>query len=481
MPRLNTDALLLSGSGGLYQQLYLSVRQLLLSGRWPAGALLPSERQLAADLALSRSTVQQALQQLVAEGYLEAQQGRGYQIVQALPDGFFAASDTSVAASTNLPTQDYGLTAKATGYSGRLQPGVANVQHFPFRIWQQLLQRHANRTVLCGMADPLGYLPLRQALVQYLRQSRQLVCDENTVLITAGAQQALFIAAKLVGRNGQQVLMESPGYPRLKQALQLAELNIAYLPAAGTAGIDPTALPLQSNAKALFLTPSHQYPCGGILPLSQRMALLQWARTEQCWLVEDDYDSEFQYRHRPVASLQGLADGKGVLFAGSFSKTLFPALRLGYLVLPAELAGTASAILQALHGDVAQLPQAALADFISEGHFSRHLRKMRRLYQQQKQLAISLLQQHFPTSTILARDAGLHLTMLLPGLTDDVALCQQLNQHGFKVQPFSRYCFLNEPERGLVIGIADADKDCLMQLISLLNTLMVVPGQAGNR
>ncbi|MDX1678671.1 PLP-dependent aminotransferase family protein, partial [Arsukibacterium sp.] len=435
--------------------------------------LLPSERQLATDLGLSRSTVQQALQQLVAEGYIVAQQGRGYQSVTTLPDAFFAASDTSVAANTGLPTQDYGLTAKAPAFYGQLQPGVTNVRQFPFRIWQQLQQRHATRTLLCGMADPSGYLPLRQALVQYLRQSRQLVCDERTVLITAGAQQALFIAAKLTASSGQRVLMESPGYPRLKQALQLAELKIGFVPAGGACGLDPACLPLGSAAKALFLTPSHQYPCGGIMPLSQRLALLNWARTERCWLVEDDYDSEFQYQHRPIASLQGLADGQGVLFAGSFSKTLFPALRLGYLVVPSALAGQASAILQALHGDVPLLPQAVLADFISEGHFNRHLRKMRRLYQQQKQLAIRLLQQHFPTSTILARDAGLHLTMLLPGLTDDVALCQHLNQHGYKVQPFRRYCFLNEPQRGLVIGIADADETRLSQFISRLKAQLL--------
>ncbi|KKO46002.1 transcriptional regulator [Arsukibacterium ikkense] len=481
MPRLTTDPLSLSGSGELQQQLYLSIRQQLLSGRCPGGALLPSERQLAADLGLSRSTVQQALQQLVAEGYIEPQQGRGYQIVHALPDGFFAASHKPACTSSSLPSQHYGLTAKAPSYSGRLQPGVANVQQFPFRLWQKLLQRHANRPVLCTMADPQGYLPLRQALVHYLRQSRQLICDESTVLITAGAQQALFVAAKLVARGGQQVLMESPGYPRLQQALQLAELDIAYLPAAGPAGIDPTALPLQSKAKALFLTPSHQYPCGGIMPLSQRLALLNWARTEQCWLIEDDYDSEFQYRHRPIASLQGLANGNGVLFTGSFSKTLFPALRLGYLVVPAELAGTAGAIQQALHGDVPLLSQAVLADFMDEGHFNRHLRKMRRFYQQQKQQAVSLLQQHLPHATLLAQDAGLHLSVLLPGLNDDIALSRQCNHHGFNAQPYSRYCFLNEPERGLVIGIADADKDCLMQLINLLNTLKAMSGQAGIR
>ncbi|CAM5184321.1 aminotransferase-like domain-containing protein [Alishewanella longhuensis] len=270
MQRLSTDALNLDGQGELYKQLYLSLRQQILSARWSTGALLPSERQLAADLNLSRSTVQQALQQLVAEGYLQPQQGRGYQIVNTLPDNFFAA-DTKSLHSSNWQAQDYGLTAKTMSHSGRLQPGLTQVQQFPFQLWQKLQQRHSNRVALCGMADPLGYLPLRHALVQYLRQSRQLVCDENAILITAGAQQALFIAAKLVACSGQQVLMESPGYPRLKHALQLAELNLGFIPAAGTNGLNPDLLPPNSDVKALFLTPSHQYPCGGIMPLTERL------------------------------------------------------------------------------------------------------------------------------------------------------------------------------------------------------------------
>ncbi|MEN3158954.1 PLP-dependent aminotransferase family protein [Alkalimonas sp. NCh-2] len=457
--RLCSDALCLSGEGELQQQLYLCLRQQLLTGRWPAGALLPSERQLASDLALSRTTVQQALQQLVAEGYVEAQQGRGYQIVAALPDHYFTPEPVKSSAGAALPMQHYGLSAKGQAHSGRLQPGLANVQPFPFRIWQQLLQRHGNRTALCGMADPLGYQPLRQALAHYLAQSRQLQCDQDNILITAGAQQALFLAARLAAKSHELVLMESPGYPRLKQALQLAELKVQHLPAAGPDGLDLSQLPTDGKARAIFLTPSHQYPCGGIMPLARRLELLHWARQQQCWLVEDDYDSEFQYRHRPIASLQGLAGGEGVLFVGSFSKTLFPAVRLGYLVAPKAQIQTASALLQAVQGDVALLPQAVLADFIIEGHFLRHLRKMRRCYQQQKQYAITLLQQHFPNATLLAQDAGLHLTLLLPDLADDVALSHKLWQHGFKVQPFSRYCFMHEPERGLVIGIADANTD----------------------
>lgn len=265
--------------------------------------------------------------------------------------------------------------------------------------------------------------------------------------------------------------METPGYPRLKQALQLCQLHITHLDAASTEGLNINALPSPCQAKALFLTPGHQYPLGGIMPLSQRLALLDWAKQHAIWLVEDDYDSEFQYRHRPVASLQGLAGGEGVLFAGSFSKTLFPALRLGYLVAPRAVIAQAAAIVQALHGDVALLPQAVLADFISEGHFGRHLRKMRRYYQQNKLLAISILQQGLPDCRLHATEAGLHLVLEFPQPIDEGRLLAALTRHGIKAQPLSRYIFSAAPRYGLVIGIANHNatelENTLQQLISL--------------
>lgn len=468
--RLVTDGLQLSGTGSLRQQLYLLLQQQLLTAVWPGGALLPSSRMLASDLKLSRNTVNQVLQQLVAEGYIEGLPGKGYRVA-ALPEQYFQPAAASASRLPELATQQYGLANKTGAVNGLLQPGVSALQQFPYAIWQRMLQRHCQRAALGGFADPQGYLPLRQALVQYLRQARQVVCDEQSILITAGAQQALFIAAKLVARCGEQVLMESPGYPRLKQALQLCELQVQYLDAGGADGLDIKALPDNTAAKALFLTPGHQYPLGGIMPLPQRMAVLDWARQQGVWLVEDDYDSEFQYRHRPVASLQGLAGGEGVLFAGSFSKTLFPALRLGYLVAPQRVIAQAAAILQALHGDVALLPQAALADFITEGHFGRHLRKMRRHYQQNKQLATQLLQQQLPQCRLHALDAGLHLVLEFPYAVDEIALVQQLALQQFKVQPLSRYLFAGETRCGLVLGIANHNQaqltTALMQLVTL--------------
>ena len=484
--RIEPDSIRLSGEGSLQLQLYQALRQPLLSGLWPSGALLPSSRVLASELQLSRNTVNAALAQLVAEGYLQGQLGRGYCIITQLPDAYFQASHVAnsyglpASANTNSNTKPHSsaemLRQAATPFkAGLLEPGVPDLSAFPYRIWQRLLQRHATRPLLGVGGDVLGYLPLRQALCLYLQQSRQVHCTEQQILITAGAQQGLYVAAMLVAARGDKVLMESPGYGRLRQALQLQDLAIGYLDAAGPEGVAAEDLAAQQDCKALFLTPGHQYPMGGIMPLSQRLAILQWAQQQGCWLVEDDYDSEFQFKHRPVASLQGLAQGQGVIFVGSFSKTMLPALRLGYLVAPTALIQRAAAIVQAIHGDVPLLTQAALADFISEGHFSRHLRKMRKLYQQKQQLAQQLASQYLPDWQLHALHAGLHLVLRCPAAMqssfDGPLLQQRLAAAGYAPALLSKYQFTGETSAGLVIGIANispADLERGLQLIAAI-------------
>jgi GntR family transcriptional regulator / MocR family aminotransferase len=515
--KITPDSISLCGEGSLQWQLYQALRQHLLSGRWPNGALLPSSRVLASELRLSRNTVNAALAQLVAEGYLQGQQGRGYCIITQLPDQYFMAAAASAssesaktvknakaasrlsAAKAVAATTSPASTVAAVGQSsaaitsvtngmhktGLLEPGIPDLAAFPYRIWQRLLQRHADRAVLGVGGDLLGYLPLRQALQHYLQQSRQVYCTEQQILITAGAQQGLYVAALLVAARGDKVLMESPGYGRLRQALQLQDLQIDYLNAAGPDGIATDELLQHQDCKALFLTPGHQYPMGGIMPLANRLAVLQWARQHGCWLVEDDYDSEFQFQHRPIASLQGLAQGEGVIFVGSFSKTMQPALRLGYLVAPPALIQRAAAIIQAIHGDVPLLTQAALADFISEGHFSRHLRKMRKLYQQKQLQAQQLAKQYLPDWQLHAMHAGLHLVLLCPPAMqphfDEQGLRQQLLAKGYAPAPLTKYQFNGEQNAGLVIGIANlsfAELERGFQLIAAFSQFPKTPALA---
>jgi len=475
--KISPDSITLNGDGSLQRQLYQALRQQLLGGLWPSGALLPSSRILASELGLSRNTVNAALAQLVAEGYLQGQPGRGYCIITQLPDQYFQAQtiqDSQKRAGTAGKQSTSTLPSQAVSphKTGLLEPGVPDLAAFPYRIWQRLLQRHADRPALGVGHDVLGYLPLRQALCLYLQQSRQVHCDEQQILITAGAQQGLYVAALLVAARGDKVLMESPGYGRLRQALQLQELKIDYVDASGSEGVAVESLAEHQDCKALFLTPGHQYPMGGIMPLPQRLAVLQWARQQGCWLVEDDYDSEFQFKHRPIASLQGLAQGEGVIFVGSFSKTMQPALRLGYLVAPTALIRRAAEIVQAIHGDVPLLTQAALADFISEGHFSRHLRKMRKLYQQKQQLAQQLAVQYLPGWRFSAMHAGLHLVLLCPDSMqphfDGPRLLQQLAAHGYAPASISKYQFEGEQQAGLVIGIANISHSELERGLQLI-------------
>lgn len=470
--RIELGSFFLSGQGTLQQQLYQALREKLLTAQWPAEALLPSSRQLAKDLNLSRNTINQVLQQLVAEGYVQGQPGRGYQVLSTAPDQFFQASSApSVATETEMILFDYGITAKSGPASGLLQPGVPDLSAFPFVLWQKLMQRHSGRSALAGMSDAMGYLPLRLALKDYLRQSRQVVCDEDCILITPGAQAALFIATKLVSKAGDRVAMESPGYPRLRQALQLSEANIQYIDACSDTGLATSGLYQLNGCKALFVTPAHQYPMGGIMPLTERLHLLEWARQQQCVLVEDDYDSEFQFKHRPIASLQGLAQGQGVIYVGSFSKTLFPALRLGYLVLPKQWMPKAAALLQAVYGDVALVPQAVTADFMLEGHFGRHLRKMRQRYQQKQQYCLQLISEYLPEAQLHARYAGLHICIEFSYDIADQQLAAELLKRGYKMQPLSRYVFSGKARSGLVIGLANTSEQQLsagIQLVALL-------------
>lgn len=456
----------------LYLQLYHALRQAILGGQLSAGTQLPPTRVLASELAISRTTVVTAFEQLFAEGYLETRVGSGTFVASTLPEEMLqvraqqvplqekeqhprlSQRGQKVIHSSLLPRLQ-GLPARA------FQPGLPALDAFPFEVWSRLMTRHSQHPTfeLMAYGAPAGYRPLREAVAQYLTISRAVRCQPEQVLITSGTQQAIDIAARTLLDEGDVVWMEDPGYPRANGILLAAGASVVPVP------LDQEGLNIEAGKRLneqvhmAYVTPSHQYPQGITMSLSRRLALLDWAQNVGAWILEDDYDSEFRYRGRPLASLQGLDTHNRVIYMGSFSKVLFPALRLGYLVLPPELVEPFIAM-QALCGRyVPTLEQAIVADFIAEGHFLRHIRRMRALYAHRQKILIEAIQQELQGIIELEEhEAGMHLIGWLPQGLDDRQVSRQLAQRGIDAQALS-LCSMQKPERpGLLLGYAGVNE-----------------------
>ncbi|WP_018691458.1 MocR-like pyridoxine biosynthesis transcription factor PdxR [Algicola sagamiensis] len=446
----------LSGRGTKYQQLYEALRQGILAGTAPKGSRLPGSRELAKELGLGRNTVMSAIEQLKAEGYIRAQQGSGYYICSELPEQLATPDFVIEEIEEDLEEGTPGKSRRNIAF----QLGVPKLAAFPVKIWQRIQNRHQGRPALMGMDEEAGYLPFREILAEYLVHSRQVSCHAKNIIITCGAQEALFIAARAVLKPGEKALIEDPGYRRLRNAFHLTHANIVGVPANEETGLCLTALKTHPDAKVLYTTPAHQYPLGGIMPLDSRVELLTWAKENDVWVIEDDYDSEFQYRHRPFASLQGLNQGQQVLYVGSFSKVTFPALRLGYLVVPDELIDVCRFIKASTSGETPLLTQATMADFIEEGHFARHLRRMRQHYQKLHDSVRQQVDELLPDSCqLLAKDAGMHLVITWLHDVSGYDAAAYLQKKGYGAAPLEYY-YLNEPAmKGLVIGFANTRED----------------------
>jgi len=414
--------------------LFNAVRDKIVGQLWAKGLKLPSTRKLAEELNLSRNTVIHVYEQLHAEGYLESRMGSGYFVAFELPDQFVATSQSC--------ERRYEIV-KPKDHSRAFSPGVPDLSEFPTQKWQRLLTRHIGRVSLLGGQDIQGDGNLRQALASYLATSRSVVCDPERIVITSGAQQALTIATLLTLKDERPMLMEQPGYAQMAKVLNL--LNCQWHPAVVVpkSGLD---LNLVEGicSKAIYVTPSNQYPLGTTLDINQRLRLIEWAKNRHGWIIEDDYDSEFQFAHRPYPSLQGLAAKTGhdqhVIYVGSLSKVMFNGLRLGYLVLPKSMVKEALSIKDALSGDSPSHTQAALADFILEGDLVRHIRKMRRLYKQKHQQMVSMIERYFPDCVeVISQAAGLHVTLRWYGYISEQEWAERARLHGIVIRPFDYY------------------------------------------
>ncbi|KEI72041.1 hypothetical protein GV64_16095 [Endozoicomonas elysicola] len=467
----------------LTQQLFLTLREKILSQQLLVGSRLPASRILAKDLGVSRNTVNSVYEQLRAEGYVNSREGSGFYISEQLPQ-----FDRSPHIAKGKPVQDwpplsdYGhQLLKRSGGHGSKPKDIANLpfsvglpdfQAFPIKIWQQLIRRHSDRPVLMGYHSYQGYAPLRNALADYLNVSRGLKCRPEQIVITQGAQQGLALCAQLLMNPGDTALVEEPGYSGARKALISNGINLQAV-THGDNGINIGALS-EGEYRLLCCTPTHQYPMGGILTASERLQLLQWAERNRCWIVEDDYDSEFHYYSQPIAAMAGMAERTPVIYMGSFSKTLLPGLRLGYLVVPEHLVGVFVEAKAFSGGETPLLTQAVVADFIEEGHFYRHLRRSRKLYQQKWEHMQRLCEKHLAgIMTPVAQSAGMHLALVFNHQqVDDRKVCQEFAMKGFGGSPLSSYYHSSRSQKGLVLGFANTSEGERVKGIKTLSQLL---------
>lgn len=447
------------GPLALNRQLYLALRDALREGKVAAGERLPSSRDLAQDLQLSRNTVMTALQQLEAEGYVYTQTGSGTYVSDSVPMPMGRPSRPANAASTRTSLSARAQALRALGDSQQLevQPftqGPPDFGGFPLGLWQKLQNKHWRMTYpdMLDYNPSGGFAPLRRAIADHLRLSRGLQLDSQQVIVTSGTQQSLSLCAQLLADVGDPVWVEDPLYWGAAKALVASGVQLVPIPV-DAQGMNPEAAQGQPLPRLIYLTPSHQHPTGAVMTLARRQQLLQQAHAHSAWILEDDYDSEFRFSGPPLSSLQGLDPEGRVLYMGTFSKALYPGIKLAYLVVPKVLV---EPFLQ-LHYDLnrpGQVPmQAAMAEFIALGHFATALRRARQHYSVRRSSLLTALQPCLAQgATISGAEQGLHLCLNLPAHMDDQALAAQAQKAGLTVRALSTYCLSRRDVRGLVIG-----------------------------
>jgi GntR family transcriptional regulator/MocR family aminotransferase len=465
----------------LYLQLYHQLREAILQGHFGTQRRLPPGRALADELGLARITVSQAYEQLVAEGFVVRRHGAGTFIAPQLP--LFLMGETQ----EEEPPLQPALSAWGQGVlqtavpSSTKQPkpeidfgfGRAFPHIFPYDIWRKLLARYLSTddAMLSRYGSVAGFFLLREALADYLTRWRGVVCTADQVVIVNGAQQALDILARLLLEPGDEVLVETPGYA---DAAALFKLNAARLTAVpvDNEGFNVEKVPVDSRARLAFVTPSNQFPHGGTLPLARRLALLHWAQQHNALIIEDDYDGELRYDGRPLAALQGLA-GERVIYLGTFSKVLFPALRLSYVVLPKGLVRPFVLAKQLIDRGAPTLTQAAVADFMLEGHFERHLRHLRQAYGLRRQTLVAALKSHLPAGVRYADEpAGLHVMLYLPEDLAETAVVDAAAEAGVGVYPAAPYFMAQPSPAAILLGFSGLSEPDIAQGVARLGSVI---------
>jgi GntR family transcriptional regulator/MocR family aminotransferase len=473
------------GAKPLHKQIYDAYRSLILRGNLGAGQQIPSSRALAIELEISRIPVLTAYAQLLAEGYFEARVGAGTFVCSSLPEQTVsitrrATGSAKVGSGSRLVARRAMLLPRYERLpwllgSGAFSVGQPAFDQFPFQIWSSLAMRHCRNPHANELryGGPLGSEPLREAICTYLRTARAVHCDPHQVMIVTGSQQALELSARVLLDPGSPAWMEEPGYWLTRHVLIAAGSRLIPVPVDEEGLIVSAGLKLCRKARAAYVAPSHQFPLGATMSASRRLQLLDWAQSSGSWVIEDDYDSEYRYGSMPIASLQGLDHSSRVIYIGTFSKTLFPSLRLGYVVIPKDLVDRFTAVRNAMDIGPPHFHQAVLTDFMNDGHFSRHIRRMRLLYSQRRTALVDGLRKEFgPALDVLGAEAGMHLVVTLPKGFRDMEIAMKAARDKLWLWPLSPAYLGDKPRQGFILGFGSTPASAMPNAVQRLRNAL---------
>lgn len=451
----------------VFAQIYQALQRHIVSGDLFDGEKLPASRNFAAELGVSRSTVITAYDQLVAEGYAEGRHGSGlYVCPMGEVDQVLAHKPERRESNPEVP---------AVEEPKLLRPGAPDMRLFPYRQWARAVARVARSEPrsLVTISDIFGDRRLRRAIANHVREWRGIDAQPEQILITAGSGDALEICTRTLIAPGESIALENPGYLPLMNFVESLGINPVRL-SVGEQGAElpPSGKNLQTP-KLTVLTPSHQFPLGGAMTPQRRLAFLNWAENTGGWILEDDYDSEFRYAGRPIPALAGFDKANRTLYVGSFSKIFSTSLRVGFIVVPKGMTGPFRKTLKAFGTKASIAPQRALATFMEDGEFYRHLRRVRRVYGERRRIMLDRLKQDFADiGTFQDHQAGMQVLLKLPRNRNDVTLCAQAAKQGLGVQALSSYFSGGEAEKGLILGFCAFDDSEIKSGLKRLRQLL---------
>ena len=469
----------------LHRQVYEGYREAILRGDLAPGQRIPSSRELASEIQVSRFPVLHAYAQLTAEGYFESQVGSGTFISTTLPEQMMS-SGNGTEQSEQGPTGNRPVSRRSllypkyprdTNLSGLGAFGLhhAELDQFPFQIWSGLMNRHSRNPSSSSMRriNPMGSPRFREEVCFYLRTARSVKCDPEQIMVVSGSQQALDITARVLFDPRDLVLIEEPGYNLQRKLLEAAGCRLRLVPV-DDQGMDVAKATGCKGAKAAFVTPSHQFPLGSTMSATRRLQLLNWAQRTGAWVVEDDYDSEYRFDARPIASLQGLDVNARVIYIGTFSKMLFPSLRVGYIVIPRDLIQLFESVRFAMDIFPPYLYQEVLADFMALGHLGRYTRKMRQIYAERRNALIESLRTEFGDFLgVHGAAAGMHVSVTLPDGHNDVEIAARASAQRLLLWPLSKYYAGKNARHGFVLGFGSTPTEQIPRAVKQLRALVL--------